>query len=76
MIEVLLYGNLKKLVLENNPNASSIMQCEYIEGEHFVDLLHRLGLNLEEVGTCYINGTPAEPDASLHNLDMIELNQK
>ncbi|MFW9868333.1 MAG: hypothetical protein ACFFEL_01790 [Candidatus Thorarchaeota archaeon] len=75
MIEVLLYGELKKIVLENFPNASSIMQCEYIEGEHFEAFLRRLGLNLEEVGTCYINNIPAEPDASLHDLDTIELNQ-
>ncbi len=76
MIEVLLYGGLKKLVEESVPNASTIMLCEYIEGEQFHDLLQRLGLNLEIVGDCYINYTPANPDSVLHDLDTIELNQQ
>jgi hypothetical protein len=74
MIEVLLYGGLKKRVVEHIPNASSIMLCEYIEGEQFHDLLRRLGLNLEFVGDCYINYTPAKFDSVLHDLDAIELN--
>jgi len=74
MIEVLLYGGLKKRVMERIPDASSIMLCEYIEGEQFHDLLRRLGLNLEIVGDCYINYTPANFDSVLHDLDTIELN--
>lgn len=74
MIEVLLYGGLKKLVVERIPNTNTIMLCEYIEGEQFHDLLRRLGLNLEFVGDCYINYTPANPDSVLHDLDLIELN--
>ena len=76
MIEVFLYGDLKKLVEQSNPKASAIMLCEYVEGEHFQDLLRRLGLNLEDVGDCYINNVPADPENVLHDRDTIELNQR
>ncbi|MFX0044306.1 MAG: MoaD/ThiS family protein [Candidatus Hermodarchaeota archaeon] len=75
MIEVLLYGNLRELVEHSNPDASAIMFCEYVEGEHLQDLLDRLGLNPEDVGNCYINNTPASPNSALHDRDTIELNQ-
>ena len=75
MIEVLLYGDLKKKVVEHIPDASAIMLCDYVEGEHFQDLLHRLGLNLEIVGDCYINYAPANPDSAIHDLDTVELSQ-
>jgi hypothetical protein len=75
MIEVLLYGDLKKKVMEHIPDASSIMLCEYIEGENFQDFLHRLGLNLEVVGDCYINYSTASPNSIIHDLDTVELNQ-
>ena len=76
MIEVLLYGDLKKKVEENIPDASSIMVCDYVEGEHLEELLSRLGLNLEHVGKCYINTKSANPDSILHDHDTIELNHK
>lgn len=75
MIEVTLYGDVKKKVMEQIPNASSIMVFEYVEGEQFQELLVRLGLSLENVGNCYVNAEPAQPDTILHNLDAIELNQ-
>ncbi|MFX0107737.1 MAG: hypothetical protein ACFE7R_05620 [Candidatus Hodarchaeota archaeon] len=76
MIEVFLYGELKKSVKERIPNANTILLCEYIEGEHFQDLLHRLGLKLTDVGDCYINNTLAKPDYEIHDRDTIELNQR
>ena len=75
MIEVMLYGDIKKKVMEHIPDASSIMTLEYVEGEQFQELLGRLGLDLENVGNCYINIKPAEPDTILHDHDAIELNQ-
>jgi hypothetical protein len=75
MIEVLLYGDLKKKVVERIPDASSIMLCDYVEGEHFQDLLHRLGLDLEIVGDCFINYALANPDSVIHDLDTVELSQ-
>ncbi|MGD9380922.1 MAG: hypothetical protein PVI03_00595 [Candidatus Thorarchaeota archaeon] len=76
MIEVLLYGELKKVVKENIPNADNILLCDYFEGEHFEDLLHRLGLKLTDVGNCYINNALAKPENEIHDRDTIELNQQ
>ncbi|MFQ5832414.1 MAG: hypothetical protein ACE5H4_06920 [Candidatus Thorarchaeota archaeon] len=76
MIEVYLYGDLKELAKERGPNSSAIMLCEYVEGEHFQDFLHRLGLNLDDVGDCYINNALANPDNVLHDRDTVELNQR
>ena len=75
MIEVLLYGNIKKLVRRSIPNANTILLFEYIEGEYFQDLLNRLGLNLDDVGDCYINNNLAAPEDVIHDSDTIELNQ-
>lgn len=76
MIEILLYGNVKEIVRDNIPNADTILLCDFIEGEHFKDLLHRLGLKLDDVGNCYINNSLAKPDNPIHDLDTIELNQR
>ena len=76
MIEVFLYRNLKEAVRESIPKADSILLCEYIEGEHFQELLHRLGLKLTDVGDCYINNTLAKPENEIHDRDTIELNQR
>ncbi|MFW9800018.1 MAG: hypothetical protein ACFFD9_06260 [Candidatus Thorarchaeota archaeon] len=76
MIEVFLYGDLKRQVEQSNPNAGAIMLCEYIEDERFQDLLRRLGLNLDDVGECYINNTLAEPENEIHDRDTIEINQR
>jgi len=76
MIEVLLYGNIKEIVKGSIPNASTILMCDYIEGEHFQGLLRRLGLKLNDVGDCYINDTPADSESVLHDRDTVELNQR
>ncbi|NHJ15195.1 MAG: hypothetical protein EAX95_16050 [Candidatus Thorarchaeota archaeon] len=76
MIEVLLYGNVREIVKEKMPNSNTILLFDYIEGEHFQDLLHRLGLKLEDVGDCYINGALADPDNEIRDLDTVELNQR
>ncbi|UCH05629.1 MAG: hypothetical protein JSW05_05545 [Candidatus Thorarchaeota archaeon] len=75
MIEVLLYGNLKEIVRDNIADANSILICDYIEGESFPELLHRLGLKMTDVGDCYINNNLAEPNKVIHDRDTIELNQ-
>lgn len=76
MIEVLLYGNTKELVRNRIPKADTILLFEHIEGEHFQDLLNRLGLEIEDVGTCYINNNLALPENVIRNGDTIELNQR
>lgn len=74
MIEIYLYGQLKYKVEEKIPDVNRIMLHEFVEGESFQDCLHRLGLNLNDVGECYINGELARPDDVVHDLDSLELN--
>lgn len=76
MIEVYLYGNIKKIVEQNIKDASSIMLFDYVEGENFQDLLHRLGLERTDVGDCFINNNIVNSDELIHDHDMIELNSK
>jgi len=76
MIEVLLYGEIKNLVRKRIPNANSILIFDYVEGEHFQDLLNRLGLKLDDVGDCYINNTLAAPDNLIRDCATIELNRR
>ena len=75
MIELLLYGDIRKLVRDRIPDANTILLFEHVEGEHFQSLLSRLGLKPDDVGDCYINNNPAMPDNVIHNGDTIELNQ-
>ena len=74
MIEVYLYGNLKEKVEEKMPEVSSIMTFEFVEGESFQDCLGRLGLELKDVGNCYINRDLATPETVIHDRDSLELN--
>jgi hypothetical protein len=74
MIEVYLYGNLIDKVVEKIPNADRIMLLDFVEGERFQDCLHRLGLELKDLGDCFISGAPARRDDIIHDLDSLELN--
>ena len=76
MIEVYLYGNIKKMVENNVRGASSIMLFDYIEGENLQTFLQRLGLEVVDVGDCIVNKQPANSDYVLHDHDTIILNPK
>lgn len=75
MIEIYLYGDLKTLVRSSIPDADTILLFDYVEGEHFQELLNRLGLNQDDVGTCYINNKLAVSENVIRDGDTIELNQ-
>ena len=75
MIELYLYGDVKKLVSSSIPDVNTILIFDYVEGEDFKELLNRLGLKPKDVGECYINNTLADPKNLIHDGDTIELNQ-
>jgi hypothetical protein len=75
MIEIYLYGHTKELVRNNFPEANTILLFDYVEGEHFQELLNRLGLKLDDVGDCYINNELAVSENELQDGDTIELNE-
>jgi hypothetical protein len=60
-IDVHLYGLLRNLVKNSRPDEDTVMTLDYVEGETFLDLLKRLGLERKDVGDCFIDGTLAKP---------------
>lgn len=74
MIEVYLYGQLKDKVEEKLESVNRIMLFDFVEGENFQDCLHRIGLEISDVGDCYINGAKAKSDDVIHDRDSLELN--
>ncbi|MFW9805110.1 MAG: hypothetical protein ACFFFK_00085 [Candidatus Thorarchaeota archaeon] len=75
MIEIYLYGDVKTLVRGSIPDADTILLFDYVEGEHFQELLNRLGLKQDDVGKCFINNSLAVPEKVIRDCDTIELNQ-
>ena len=59
--------------LSESPHVADTGPLPY---EGFQDLLNRLGLEIEDVGTCYINNNLALPENVIRNGDTIELNQR
>jgi len=62
MIEIHLYGNLRKLVAGSTCSEDTLLEKEYIEGETFEELIKRLDLKLSDLGDCFIDGTLAKKD--------------
>ncbi len=73
MIEVHLYGLLRELVKGSRANEDTVMQCEYKEGEKFSEFIVRLGLDMNDIGDCFINGVLAHPDDLLNDGDRVGL---
>jgi hypothetical protein len=73
MIEVHLYGRLRSLVPDSKANEDTILMCEYKENETFDIFLTRLGLQLDDVGDCFINGTLARLTDILSDGDRVGL---
>jgi hypothetical protein len=57
MIEVHLYGRLRDLVPGSKADEDTVLSCDFVEGETFINLLKRLGLSAHDIGDCFINGT-------------------
>ncbi|TFG10459.1 MoaD/ThiS family protein [Candidatus Thorarchaeota archaeon] len=62
MIEVHLYGKLRRLVEDAKCNADTVMIVEHVEGETFQHLIERLGLQMSDLGDCFIDGNLAHVD--------------
>lgn len=60
MIEIHLYGNLRKLVAGSSCSDDTILEKEHIEGETFEQLVIRLALKPTDLGDCFIDGTLAK----------------
>ncbi|MFQ5833598.1 MAG: MoaD/ThiS family protein [Candidatus Thorarchaeota archaeon] len=62
MIRIHLYGCLRELVIGSRPDEDTVLERKTVPGETFQELVMRLGLSLDEMGDCFINGTLAKPE--------------
>ncbi|NHI90289.1 MAG: MoaD/ThiS family protein [Candidatus Thorarchaeota archaeon] len=73
MIDVHLYGHLRKMVPDSKANEDTILLIEFEEGESFQELVERLGLEISNIGDCFINGRLAHHSDIVKNGDRIGL---
>ena len=73
MLEVHLYGRLRSLVPNSKASEDTILMCEYKENETFETYLKRMGLQLEDIGDCFINGNLAKSNSILSDGDRLGL---
>lgn len=65
MIDVHLYGNLRKMVPESSCTEDTVLKIEAVEGESFEDLIKRLELKPSDLGDCFIDGTLAKMETEI-----------
>jgi molybdopterin converting factor small subunit len=73
MIDVHLYGKLRKLVKNSKASEDTILRIEARQNETFQQFIHRLGLEMDDLGDCFVNGTLAKPDMKVKDGDRIGL---
>ena len=55
MISIHLYGKLRKYAEDKRPSGNSVVRTEVIDGETLEMVLKRVGINLAEVYTIFLN---------------------
>ncbi len=73
MIEVHLYGCLRKLVPESKASDDTSLHLEAKDNETFSQLISRLGLKMKDLGDCFLNGTLVKPDDIIIDGDRLGL---
>ncbi len=73
MIEIHLRDCLRELVTGNQPAEKTVLVRKSLPGETLSHLISGLGLNLDILGNCYINGILAKPNDIVEAGDRIEL---
>jgi hypothetical protein len=73
MIEIHLYGKLRALVSGSSASEDTVMMLDFVENETFAQLVLRLGLKLEDIGDCFINGTLAKTEHIMKDGDRLGL---
>ena len=63
MIELHLYGNLRKLASERfSCSEDTVLNLKHVKDESFEGLVKRLNLKPTDLGDCFIDGTLAKKD--------------
>jgi hypothetical protein len=73
MIEIHLYGLLREIVPGSIASEDTILKIESQENEEFRQLIDRLGLDISDIGDCFINGKLAQQYDRINNGDRVGL---
>lgn len=74
MIDIHLYGRLRRFAEEAAPDSDSILRVPVEEGETIGDLVDRLGIPRDELGSnIFLNGTLSALSRKVHDGDRLGL---
>ena len=73
MIEVHLYGQLRRMVPGSTASEDTIIHIESRENENFHHFIQRIGLDHDKIGDCFINGILAALSDRIRNGDRVGL---
>lgn len=73
MIEIHLYGALRKLVEGSNASEDTLMLLDFEEGETFRELIERIGIETNKIGDCFVNGLLAKEGDLIRDGDRVGL---
>ncbi len=72
LIEVHLYGKLRRFSENQNPRQESIIQVDIEEGDTIADVIERIGIPMNEVGrNIFLNGEYSELTRSVRHGDRL-----
>ena len=74
MIEVHLYGKLRRFAEDPSPNGDSIILVPAREGENIGEIVDRVGIPREELGrNIFLNGNLSALNRAVHDGDRLAL---
>ena len=72
MIDVHLYGKLRRFTGDSNPRKEAVLRMEAREGETISDIIMRIGVPPEELGrNIFLNGEVSAPERSVKDGDRL-----
>ncbi|MDF1539344.1 MAG: hypothetical protein P1Q69_10630 [Candidatus Thorarchaeota archaeon] len=73
MIDIHLYGRLRKLVKGSTASEDTVLHLDAIANETYSQIISRLGLTMKDMGDCFLNGTLVKPDDIIKDGDRLGL---
>jgi molybdopterin converting factor small subunit len=73
MIEIHLYGLLRAIVSGSTASEETVLKIESRDVEKFQEFVSRLGLDISELGDCFINGNLALQSDAVKDGDRVGL---
>ncbi len=72
MIDVHLYGKLRRFSGDSDPRRASVLPMEARDGETITDIIRRIGILPEELGrNIFLNGEVSAPERTIKDGDRL-----